>query len=43
MYLQLAIVPLVFSQKSLLLDVPEPAWASLSAVQTACISDDTLS
>ena len=38
-YLQLAIVPLVFAQKSVLPEAPEPAWDSLSAVQTACIND----
>ena len=42
MYLQLAIVPLVFAQKSALPEVPEPAWDSLSAVQTACINDHKL-
>lgn len=38
-HLQLAMAPLVFVQKSLLLEGPEPAWLSLSAGETACISD----
>ena len=41
-HLQLAMAPLVFVQKSLLLEGLEPAWLNLSAGETACISDKSV-